>query len=355
LFDALEAGGIEARFVGGCVRDAILGLKTDDIDLAVNRDILTVKRALEKNDIKCIETGLKYGSITSVINGRHFEITSLRTDDKCFGRACEVSRTFSFEEDSKRRDFTINAMYVSRSGELFDYWDGWSDLENKHVKFIGNVRDRIREDYLRIFRYYRFCGRFGDLRNEYEDIISSESNNIKKISIERIQKELFGILQSRYAIEILSNMKKTGIFLEIFKKVDIPRLKNILNFKNELCSLELKLYALFDFEDLIKTLHLTKMQKAIIKDYKFFENESLMYCIYKKGKEFTEDIALIRSINPNTVQALTDIPKFPVSFHDLPPVVKNASKKLWNCERWWVESGFTKDKEECLAYIMQIS
>jgi poly(A) polymerase len=351
LFEILESAGIEGRFVGGCVRDSILGLETDDLDLAVNRDILTVKRILEENGVKCIETGLKYGSITSVINGRHFEITSLRTDDKCFGRACEVSGTSSFEEDSKRRDFTMNAMYVSRDGEVFDYCGGLADLRDRHVRFIGNPHDRIREDYLRIFRYYRFCGRFGDLRDEYSNIISSEAHNVKSISIERIQKELFGILQSKYAIEMLKFMSKSGILREIFKKIDIKRLQSVLDMGNGLCPLELKLYVLFDFEDLIKTLRLTKMQKAIIKDYKNFENESLQYCLYKKGKEFAENVALIKSIAPHTVQFVADAPKFPVSFQDLPLGTANASKKLRDCEKWWVEGGSTKSKDECLAYI----
>jgi poly(A) polymerase len=351
LFDILEESGIEARFVGGCVRDSVLGLKADDLDLAVDCDILSLKGGLEKNGIKCVATGLKYGSITVLLGGRRFEITSLRTDAECFGRSCDIKRISSFEDDARRRDFTMNALYVSRSGRLFDYFCGVLDLEKRCVKFIGDPRSRIREDYLRIFRYYRFCSKFGDLRNEYKDIISSESQNVRLLSIERIQKELFCILRSNHYIEIINFMNKTGVFSEIFKSVNTERLCRISGIVNREPSLELKLYTLFEFEDLMHVLRLTRSQRAIMKNYRNFKDEDLLYCLYKMGRAFAEDVALIKSIDPLKVRFPLDIPKFPVSFRDLQGRPEDISSKLKGCEKWWASSGFIKDKEECLSYI----
>jgi tRNA nucleotidyltransferase/poly(A) polymerase len=344
LFNIFEKNGIEARFVGGCVRDAILNLKTDDLDLAVNVNILNIKRILEQNGIKCFDTGLKYGSITAIVHNRKFEITSLRTDLKCFGRDCEISCSTSFEEDAKRRDFTINALYLSKSGELFDYFGGVEDLKNRVIKFIGNPHDRIKEDYLRIFRYYRFCSKLGDLSNKYHDVIRSEIQGIKILSIERIQKELFSILQSKYAQEIIKLMNESGVLQDI-KINDLAKI-------TQCDKLELKLYLIFELDYLLNVLRLTKLQKTVIKNYQKFQDESLLYCLYKKGAEFAQDIALIKSLDIANIATFSkSLPKFPISFHDLPEGVRYASKKIEECEKWWVNNNFKKSKKECLKFI----
>ena len=135
LFSIFKKYDIEARFVGGCVRDAIIEKHTDDFDIAVKFDILELKSILETDGVLVIPTGIKYGSITVIIDRVKFEITSLRMDFDCSGRACKTKQSSSFEGDAKRRDFTMNALYVSESGELFDYFNGIEDLKKRDVIF----------------------------------------------------------------------------------------------------------------------------------------------------------------------------------------------------------------------------
>lgn len=264
LFNIFEKNQIEAKFVGGCVRNALFDEKSEDFDLAVNADISDVVDILKSENIKLILTGIKYGSITAMVNDVKFELTSLRKDEKCFGRRCVCARVSSFEEDAKRRDFTINALYVSKSGEMSDYFNGMEALFSKRVKFIGIPKKRIEEDYLRVFRYYRFCAKYGDLENQYADVIKSSSKRLKSLSTERIQRELFKIIESKYAIPILRNMNDSFVFSDIFGDINIDALKkappNI--------PLELKLFLLFSYDALTKIFRLNKIQKRRIAEYK---------------------------------------------------------------------------------------
>ncbi|MDR1233603.1 MAG: CCA tRNA nucleotidyltransferase [Holosporales bacterium] len=356
LLGILERNNIEARFVGGCVRDAILGIKSDDLDIAVQCDIKHVVSILESGGVSCIPTGLKYGSITVLINEKKFELTTLRTDQECFGRGCTISESSSFEEDAKRRDFTVNALYVNMKGELFDYFNGIQDLEGKIVKFIGDPIERINEDYLRIFRYYRFCGALGDLSNRYCDVIKISAPNVSKVSIERIQKELFGILMSKHASSIMTFAVDSGIFNDIFTRINEWR-KFGIDILDDLNNLEIKLYILFEYNDLMLKLHLTKIQKARIKEYRKYENESQMYCFYKKGLDFLREIQAILKFKYGIIDEKFELPSgklptFPVQFGDLPCGFKNASKRIQDCERWWINHDFTKNKKECLEYML---
>ena len=352
LFGIFNKYNIEARFVGGCVRDCLLGVKTQDLDLAIDHDILKTQNILIKNGAKCIPTGIKYGSITVFINSRKFEITSLRKDEECFGRDCVVASSSSFEEDARRRDFTMNALYVSKNGELFDYFGGVADLKNGRVIFIGDPERRIQEDYLRIMRYYRFCSRYGDISDRYHDILHENAKFLPRLSIERIQKEILLILGAEFSLDILKLMMNTGIFREIFKEPNIATFEKVQTFE---CSLECKLYLLFQLDDLIKTLKLTKLQKKVITDYEKFAEESLVYSLYKKGSDFTRDIIAIRRAKFGEVSEFPRVPddhiEFPLKFQDLPEGTKFAGRKLRLCEKWWTENNFKKTKDECLEFV----
>ena len=161
---------IEICFVGGCIRDVLAGIKSQDIDFAVNCLPDKIIKILNNNDIKFEDYGKKYGSIVAKINDQKFEITSLRKDINQQGRNTEVIFTNDWEKDALRRDFTMNAIYLSPSGKLYDYFNGQSDIANQQIRFIGDINQRIQEDYLRIFRFYRFLGCFKDLKilDDYE-------------------------------------------------------------------------------------------------------------------------------------------------------------------------------------------
>ncbi|MGI9502461.1 MAG: CCA tRNA nucleotidyltransferase, partial [Geminicoccaceae bacterium] len=163
LMDVLTAGNVPARFVGGCVRDALLGQIDPNVDLDVTTPLLPdqVIERLEAAGIKVIPTGLAHGTVTAVVDKRAFEITTLRKDIACDGRHAEVAFTDHFEEDAARRDFTINALSVDRDGRLFDYFGGQVDLQAGRIRFVGQAKTRVREDYLRILRFFRFFAHYG--------------------------------------------------------------------------------------------------------------------------------------------------------------------------------------------------
>ena len=161
LLAALDGAGIAARFVGGCVRDWLLGRTVDDIDIAVDKPPETVMRALEAADIKVVPTGLSHGTVTAIVKGRPFEITTLRRDVETDGRRAVVAFTDDWRTDAGRRDFTFNALYADAAGTIYDYFDGRADLLAGRVRFIGDPDQRIAEDHLRVLRFFRFYAWFG--------------------------------------------------------------------------------------------------------------------------------------------------------------------------------------------------
>ena len=198
IFSHLNEIGKESkvRFVGGCVRKSLCGESVDDIDLATSLEPHEVKKKLTKGNIKVIDTGISHGTVTAILNQKKFEITTLRKDVSTDGRHANVQFTLNWEQDAKRRDFTINAIYADIEGRIFDPLNGIPDLHNGKIKFIGMPEERIQEDYLRILRYFRFFTQYS--KTDYDsDIIRSikiNINGLNKISNERIFDELKKIL-----------------------------------------------------------------------------------------------------------------------------------------------------------------
>ena len=199
LSEILANNGYKARIVGGYVRDMLRGYTSNEIDMATDAKPEIIQNLCEKNNIKCIPTGLKHGTVTVIINGEHIEITTLRRDLSCDGRHAEVLFTDDWEEDAKRRDFTINAMYLDSHLRLYDFFSGEKDLQENIVRFIGDPEERIHEDYLRIMRYFRFLGCFDSLKLHQDSFDAAVvlSKNLYKISHERIQSELLKIFSSK--------------------------------------------------------------------------------------------------------------------------------------------------------------
>ena len=158
LFEILNTKTNEARLVGGCIRDSILGRETSDIDVATNIKPNAIIKILNNHNIEYNDYAYKYGSITAIIKHQKFQITSLRKDYNQIGRASNVAFTNDWKIDAERRDFTINAIYLSSDGTITDYFNGQKDLSISKLQFIGNIENRIKEDFLRIYRYYRFLG-----------------------------------------------------------------------------------------------------------------------------------------------------------------------------------------------------
>jgi tRNA nucleotidyltransferase/poly(A) polymerase len=217
----------EIRYVGGCVRKVINKEKVDDIDLAVNLKPREVCEALKNKNIKYYESGIEHGTITALIDGTKFEITSLRKDVDTDGRHAKVEFSNSWKEDASRRDFTINSIYADIEGNLFDPFNGKKDLEIGEINFIGDIETRIKEDYLRILRFIRFFLNYSKKKNDLKTIKIIKKNlvGLSKISSERLLDEFQKLLRSDNFFKLFKN----NDFLEIIKLV-FPQLKNIHQF-----------------------------------------------------------------------------------------------------------------------------
>ena len=197
LLKALAGDQGLTRYVGGAVRDELLGLPVNDIDLATRLRPEDVVERLEAAGIKAVPTGIEHGTVTAVSDGQPVEVTSLRRDVSTDGRRATVAFTDDWQEDAARRDFTINALSANpQTGEIFDYFGGLDDLRARRVRFIGEPLARIAEDHLRILRFFRFHARFGSGEPDATalDACAARANDLMALSRERIADEVLKLL-----------------------------------------------------------------------------------------------------------------------------------------------------------------
>lgn len=229
-------GGEEARtrFVGGCVRDSLLGLQVSDVDLATRLQPEEVMKRLKEAGIKAVPTGLAHGTVTAIVDGAPVEVTTLRRDVSTDGRRATVAFTDDWREDAARRDFTMNALSADpTSGEIYDYFDGLADLKARRVRFIGDPLQRIAEDHLRILRFFRFHARFGEGDPDAEALqaCTARANDLMALSRERIADELLKILALPDPTRTVSLMVERGIFRPVLPEIDdagIHRLRSLV-------------------------------------------------------------------------------------------------------------------------------
>ncbi len=219
LTDAL--GADDARYVGGAVRDTLLGLAVSDVDIATRHDPDMVMAKLRSAAIKPIPTGIAHGTITAVTPGGPVEVTTLRRDVSTDGRHAEVAFTDDWREDAARRDFTMNALYADpQTGEIFDYFGGLDDLNAGRVRFIGDPLQRIAEDHLRILRFFRFMARFGDQPDEAGlEACVARANDLMALSRERIADEFLKLLIARDAVRVLRLMVSRAVLLPVLPEI----------------------------------------------------------------------------------------------------------------------------------------
>ncbi|MFW2851874.1 CCA tRNA nucleotidyltransferase [Sphingomonas sp. TX0543] len=221
IADALGANDGEARYVGGAVRDTLLGLAVADIDIATRHAPDEVIARLERARIKAIPTGIDHGTITAVSSGTVVEVTTLRRDLATDGRRATVAFTDDWREDAARRDFTMNALYADpRTGEIFDWFGGLDDLRAGRVRFIGDPYQRIAEDHLRILRFFRFHARFGDeIDAAGLAACTDRANDLMALSRERIAAELLRLLVAKNAVPVIALMIERGIFRPVLPEI----------------------------------------------------------------------------------------------------------------------------------------
>jgi poly(A) polymerase len=233
LFAALKTTGAETRVVGGAVRDALFGLAPHEIDLATTALPEAVLAAARDAGLKGVPTGIEHGTVTIVVAGTPYEVTTLREDVQTDGRYAVVRFGGDFEQDALRRDFTVNALSLGADGTLYDYTGGIDDIAAKRIRFIGDAATRIREDYLRVLRFFRFNASHGegafDRDGLHESIIARD--NLSRLSRERIRAEIVKLLPARRAPEIMRAMSQAGI-IEVLLGMGFPaRLERLAAFE----------------------------------------------------------------------------------------------------------------------------
>ena len=222
LLRTLGAGDGETRFVGGCVRDTLLGLPVSDVDLATRLTPEEVAKRLAKAGIKAVPTGIAHGTITAVIGGAPVEVTTLRRDVATDGRRATVAFTEDWREDAARRDFTINALFADPvSGRVADYFGGVADLKARRVRFIGEPLQRIAEDHLRILRFFRFHARFGTGEPDAAALAAcaARANDLMALSRERIADELLKLLGLADPAPTVALMVERGILKPVLPEI----------------------------------------------------------------------------------------------------------------------------------------
>lgn len=223
LFAALAKTGAETRIVGGAVRDALFGLKPHEVDLATTAMPEQVLAAARDAGLKGVPTGIEHGTVTIVVAGAPFEVTTLREDVETDGRYAVVRFGGDFEQDARRRDFTVNALSLSPDGRLHDYTNGLQDIAARRIRFIGDAATRIREDYLRVLRFFRFNASHGeggfDRKGLHEAIVARE--HLARLSRERVRAEIVKMLPARRAPEVMRVMSQAGV-IEVLLGLGYP-------------------------------------------------------------------------------------------------------------------------------------
>ncbi|MDC1153819.1 CCA tRNA nucleotidyltransferase [Candidatus Pelagibacter sp.] len=378
IFEAINnySESSEVRYVGGCIRKVINKEVVDDIDLATNLKPNEICEALKNKDINFYETGIEHGTVTAVIDEYKYEITSLRKDVKTDGRHAKVEFSLDWKEDAARRDFSINSIYSDASGNLFDPNNGKKDLEEGLIHFIGDAESRIKEDYLRIFRYVRFFLNYSNHKHKPEiiKIIKRNIGGISKLSSERLIDEFKKLTKSHGFVKLFQDNDSLEIIEIIF-----PQLKNLAKFKKLNTHARDNLFKI-DFIFLLSLMivdgtdntdyflykfNISKKDQKRLKLIDFFYKEktnlknftekNFNKIFYFNGKQAVIDIINFKLFTSNKVEkkliklieVYKDkvIPTMPIGANTLMakyniPEGKILGNKLKMIEEAWVENGF---------------
>lgn len=382
LFKLFQQNNASLYFVGGIVRDTILNKQHEnpshlDVDMCVNLPVENVETILKNNKIKYIPTGIKFGTITVLLNNIKIELTSTRKDIETFGRDATTIFTDCIYTDSLRRDFTFNALYVNGEFELYDFHCGVEHATDKKIKFIGNIKSRIEEDHLRIHRFIRFISTFSDFKYDEDDfiVIKNNINLVTKISVERKAEEIKKALRGVNFVSCIKILQKYEILNYIipFKiSEDFENLKNLYKnmdieffiicfFKNKTISLNFATH----FKLGKKTLNNIKQIHGIIDCFKTNTPQSIVYNnnkeITKKCFQYLNQIKIINEDKLNFILNTIDgfqIPTFPLtSNHLIEMGIKpgpNFGALLATVEKWWIDNNFKPRLNDCILYLKRI-
>lgn len=354
--------GEEAYFVGGCVRNSLLGVPVSDLDISTSvRPERTVELA-KASGFKAIPTGIDHGTITVVVDGEPFEITTFRKDVETDGRRAVVAFAETLEEDAHRRDFTMNALYAKADGSIVDPLGGLSDIQARRVRFIDDPVQRIREDYLRILRFFRFHAWYGDddagLDPDGLAACAAHIDGLARLSRERIGHEMIKLLSAADPELALGAMDQTGVLNALLPGASTKAFF-VLTSLEQTPDPILRLAALGDF-DVAELLRLSKSQ---IRQYRALRDAALgmrpaAEIAYREGEAIARGAMTLRAAfleQPLPDMLAQDIHKgamatFPVSARDLMGKFsgKALGEALKRLEQDWIDSGFELSKDALL-------
>jgi poly(A) polymerase len=379
-----------AMFVGGCVRKFLLDENIDDIDIASIFSPEEIKEKFKNSEFAIIDTGIEHGTVTAIINSSKFEITTLRKDIKTDGRHAEVKFTDDWQQDSERRDFTINAIYMDRKGKIYDPQNGRKDLKNKEIKFIGQPSARIEEDYLRIIRFIRFSIHYNCQQSDLKTIesIKLNLNGIKNLSKERILIELYKIFKLNNIKNILMNKDIKNIFLVVFPEFKyLDRIEHLchllkINLTSQVPESIFSILLIGEKDNFEYFCHKYKVSNKLnnelsfiadnyvkFKEDKNYLKKNLRKNIYKLSKtNIRKLITFIYCAEKKfSVKLLTktlsdidkiEIPNFPFSGKYVMDQGIDDGKKiglaLKELEKQWIENDFNLQADEAISVVNQI-
>lgn len=361
----------EARMVGGAVRDMLSGREVADVDFAVPLPPQAVMARAKAAGLKFIPTGLAHGTVTILAAQRGFEVTSLRKDIETDGRHAQVAFTDDWQEDAARRDFTMNAMFCSQNGHIYDYFGGRADLSSGLVRFIGDARQRIAEDYLRILRFFRFFARYGQGAADAAALaaISAERQGLLGLSAERVWSELKKILQAPAPLLAVHHMHQTGVLNIVLPGALPDRLAELLA-RGAPADPLLRITALTD-EMIARRLRLSGIEAETMEQWRTpftltpkADAATLRRALAHTKREiligqswlYGGDGAVWADLRAR-LEALSQ-PVFPLQGRDLLALGvrpgAQMGKSLAAVEAWWWENGCSADKTSCVEQFNKI-
>jgi poly(A) polymerase len=400
VLDALAAGGVEARFVGGVVRDTLLGLPIGgsrgpiDMDIATPAAPKRVAELLERRGIRVVPTGLAHGTVTAIPPSppgtpeRHFEITTLRHDVETYGRRARVAFGADWAADAARRDFTINAIFLSPDGTLDDPTGGIADLRARRIRFVGDAATRIAEDVLRILRYYRFEARFGTGHGDPEarTACRNQAYLLPNLSAERVAQEIIRILEAADPSAALEMMAEDGVLAVILPEARrLDRLQRLIAIEQasaiepERDALR-RLAALIDVDAkgavaLAERLRFSNAWRDRLRDLSppwpvspEADNPAQRRALYRLGADRYRHLALLQAadglVSRDRLAELLGLardwrmPVFPLTGHDVTALGiapgPRVGALLDAVERWWEAADFAPDRHRCLQHLKEL-
>jgi poly(A) polymerase len=366
--------GFDIRLVGGVVRDMIAGGNPTDIDLCTDANPYQQIALYDANNVQYIATGLSHGTITVVLNHVAYEITSLRTDSDQDGRHATVSYTKDWLGDLSRRDFCFNAMSMTFDGQLIDPFNGKHDLENGIVRFVGNPDDRIKEDYLRIMRWFRFLGRYGDIAhpNNYDTIaaIARNAKGLNIISAERIWKEFKQILAHNSVNDILPLFRPAMVIGPIFQQLPYTRRAYATEYVNNVIARTTnpitRLIAFYSIHrNMVREYSKrfkwskdeTKLAEFLANNHSANWDHGRMMAVEGYPREFVKELAVLdnRDVFHTEVCNTWEVPVCPVNGVDIMDkfniLGQEVGIKLAEAKNFWADNNYNVNKEEIFKFL----